>query len=727
MDEDEYQVREEIKDLRARGKLTEAYKKAMEAIDNEYNVDWSLAWILYGFLKKEYQGANPDEGAAVTAVNQKKLQGFLHVIDKMKKQGLFFVDQHNDIFWTSVQRMMVSEAWELAKAGRISELFELYGAVKLLDELEDAEPGPDSYVSKQQRPNQLNSKQLVGMDGFLYDIARPLGTAVAKLEPFDKLKALAPAIEIIENSEDSFGNILNREVVSILTFQMKQLADQKDGASLWKFWQQSAPFRKTVPVSALRFLIQPYYDTFFDKDDPAQNAEQLLTVLPGYGFDGWPDADYQPYQPENSDHAFPSFVNRILSAYLKVLAAVPATKEIDDCAVKNVEKGIKALKDHHDTGDNYMWVIYQYGKVLDRVGRLGELRDQLVELITQHGHITYLWSMLAKVYAGEDEEAERAFLEMALACPNGMLHDANTLVQLLVKKEAASHQPLLKGLLAKYPKLDQGLVKYVQGMPWYDNCQAPDDLTAALKQDAKPQVGQLLFADQERTFYVEWNNQEKNSTGIFFSSHDSAPTKLHDQKLARQVEAGQCYRAIIVTSDQHNDYYDHLKPVPDADLLKEFQFTVTENLNLVHDFGFLEPSDTFVNPELVKQYDLKNFDEVTGLVKKKWNSKKAEKRLLPGQKFTNPLETELTTIENVKHLENQRTVEGQLSVTTSRYTDREMTFLRLEDEDDVFVPNDVRGEFKNGQWVTAQLERSWNKKRQEWSWRATLLYETGGY
>ena len=120
MDEDEYQVREKIKDLRAQGKLTEAYKKAMEAIDNEYNVDWSLAWVLYDFLKKEYQGANPDEGAAVTAVNQKKLQGFLHVIDQMKKQGLFFVDQHNDIFWTSVQRMMVREAWELAKAGRIS-------------------------------------------------------------------------------------------------------------------------------------------------------------------------------------------------------------------------------------------------------------------------------------------------------------------------------------------------------------------------------------------------------------------------------------------------------------------------------------------------------------------------------------------------------------------------------------------------------------------------------
>lgn len=722
MDNDEQQIRDEIKELRVNGQLNAAYKKAIKAIEDGYDVDWSLAWVLYDFLKREYQGANPDENGVVTAENRKKFQGFLHVIKQMGKQDLFIIRQHNEIFWTSVQRMMVSQAWELAKAGRVGELFELYSTVPLMGELYDAEPGPNSYVSKKYRNGQPTGGQLKGIDGFLSDIVRPLGTAVAKLKPLDKLRSLEPAKELMKEPQEYFARFLHDEIVSILTFQMKQLADEKDGINLWEFWLQSAPYRKSVPTKYLRYLIRPYYDAFFDKDDPSQNAPQLLAVLPCYGFDNWPDADYQPYKPENSEHAFPSFINRILMAYLKVLATVSDTKYIDDGVINVIQDGIAAIESHYDNGDNYMWLIYQYGKVLDRVGRLGELRDKLVGLTMKHRQITYLWSMLARVYAEEDEEAEMALLEMALSCPNGMVRDATALAKFFIKTGATDKQPMLKGLLDKYPKIDPELVKTVQEMPWYPDCQVPDDLAVALREDAKPQVGRVLFADQERTFYVDWNNQEKNSTGIFFSSHDYAPTKFHDQELASKVEAGKCYRAIILKNERYNDYYGNLKSAPDADLLKEFQFTVTEHINLVRDFGFLEPSEAFVNPELVKEYNLKNYDEVTGLVRKSWDSKKTPNKMLGALNISGEMRAELTTVTFVNHVDDrQRTVEGRLNVTINRHNNREMTFLEVVGEDDVFVPNDVRGKFGDGQQVTAQLERSWNKKHQEWSWRATAL------
>ncbi|MFR0771791.1 MAG: hypothetical protein ACLSH6_08125 [Limosilactobacillus pontis] len=77
-------------------------------------------------------------------------------------------------------------------------------------------------------------------------------------------------------------------------------------------------------------------------------------------------------------------------------------------------------------------------------------------------------------------------------------------------------------------------------------------------QDRQAGTGRDPHADvTPAPFFVCWNNQEKNSTGIIPVTTGSVmnpPIHLHDQALTQQVMPGKFYQARIVINGKHHDY-----------------------------------------------------------------------------------------------------------------------------------------------------------------------------
>ena len=711
-DMDDQEIRDKISELRKQGNLRAAYRLAVKAREDDVSVDWALSWVLYSYLKQEQKDAD----------QQGNFNAFVKVLKQMDHFELFDLDSNNSSFWRSTQLLIISEAWSLAKAGRFSELYQLYQACGVLEplfELDTDQLDPnDFYISKRRGDKDRRTPdEREGMWGFTHDLFAPLMAQLYQLDPLTKLAKLTPLMEKVAQSNASVSELIWERIVEIMTYDEYQLQHNGQKGELWKYWQGSKQFLAAVPNQLRRRIIAPYYYAFYDKDDLASSAQQLVPILTMYGFSNWPRDDFQHQPMKDGQGQFPSFVNQIMLANLKSLL----NTDVSAADIQQIKEGIVALESNDDNSEYYNWIVYDFGKLLlkkKQFAELAALRPKIVAIIKQNPKVGYFWSLLAKCYYNSDQDTEIGLLEMALSLPNASQYDAAQLIQLLGSQADADKesQQIINGLVQEFPKLREEVPAAGDDVP--------EDLAGLLHDRAKDQVGSVLFSDCQKEFYVEWNNVEKNSTGIFFSKRDAAPTKIHDARFAAQVQEGHCYAAIIA----RGEYYGGLEERTDSGLLDLFRRDVQERLNIPRDsvyqyeenYGFLEPSGTYVSHEVIDKYKLDHYDLVSATIVSHWHHDKKKGKV--------GFENQLSQVSGVEHASDEEracTVEGQLRFSESR-TGYSYVFLARDDgEADVFVPHALVGErFADGQEVSAKLIRSWDRKRERWSWKATDITAT---
>lgn len=706
---DDQEIKDRISGLRKQGNLREAYQLAVKARKDGISVEWALSWVLYSYLKREKKDAG----------QQGNFNNFVKVLTQMGHFGLFDMTTRNYYFWKSVQTVIISEAWELAKDGQLDNLYNLYRICVVLQPLFDIEinnlEDDKFYVSKKHGDkDQRSLDEREGMWGFVYDLFSPLLFQVYNLDPLAKLTKLIPLIKAVNRPNNTIEELIWDRIIGCIASDEYQLQHGNQKGELWRYWKESNNFLVTVPAHRLRSIIAPYYYAFYNKNDLSSSVNQLIKILPVYGFSGWSNNDYQHQPMKEGKGHFPSFVNRIMLAYIKSLMYTTVSAD----TIKIINDGIAALETHDDDSEYYNWIIYNYGKLLfknQQFKELIQLKPRIINIIKQNSKVSLFWSLLAKCYHNIDHNIEIGLLEMALSCPNAMQYDASQLIQLFGSQPDEGTQLIISGLIQRFPKLKEKATAPISDIP--------ENLDELLQERAKDKVGQVLFNNCQKEFYVEWNNIKKNSTGIFFSKNDASPTKIHDSKFAAKVQEGKCYSAIIV----RGEYYGRLKECKNSELLDSFRKDVQERLNIPlnsdyqhkESYGFLEPSSTFVNPEIIDKYQLKHYDLVSGSIVSRWHNNK--------KKGISEFENELKQVTAVSHAsleERYCTVRGRLKFSESRNGNTFVFLVRDDLGNDVLVPHFlISDKFSGDQEVTAKLKRSWNRKNDCWSWKAVDLID----
>lgn len=225
----------------------------------------------------------------------------------------------------------------------------------------------------------------------------------------------------------------------------------------------------------------------------------------------------------------------------------------------------------------------------------------------------------------------------------------------------------------------------------------------------------------ETEFYVEWKDADKSLAGLVLpGSQDSAGrgaplhglTRVKVQgQLARQVQVGACYRG---RRAEDGSIVGRVEPCPEAPIAAQVMRNFTGELDLIRDFAFVRSAmgSIWVSPpalhELGKGHELAQGQRVKGSCRRVVHKDRRTGR--------EAWEWELLHVE-VDEREPIRSFAGSFSGTLA-VSPKGFGFA-----DDCFVPPALiqQAGLKDGDHVTGEARRTWNKRRGEWGWTAASI------
>lgn len=518
---------------------------------------------------------------------------------------------------------------------------------------------------------------------------------------------------------DKFDHLVAKRALKEIISREWEAAKQGDAQQLAEIFKETrAQFTSDDIGDQTGNMLLPYYLALYkrQKENRVRYAPLWEQVVEFFGLDHFTADDLREKESEDEDgHPIPSLAENVIKAYVKSLQMTEAR----DDQIALAQHSLTVLNRPTMSRD---WIVYQLGKVLDKHGQLAQLNDELLAAVKRNQRNTYFWSMLAARYRDDDPDRYQAALAMAVSLPNARLTDITDLIAILADQD--NQHALVKSLVdlaqsnAKGKELPP-VVHQVESQDWYQSTTTSDDVSAALQDLAKPAVGDILYSDVELTsFFVCWNNPQRNSTGIVpvkkIGSLDP-PTRLHDPALVQHVAAGKFYQARIVENGKYHDYYGHLQPYePEEDIRSRYVMHFNgERLdrNEKHGFGFLHflHSDCYVPDTLVNDHQLHNGDLLSGTAWISWDSKKEDWGWQLG---------ELAKVEPAVEEQVMGTFEYQ---PVGR--DRVLGFVVLADGQRALVPEEFleASEFDDNEDVVATVAQHWNKKHRKWDLRVTKI------
>lgn len=224
----------------------------------------------------------------------------------------------------------------------------------------------------------------------------------------------------------------------------------------------------------------------------------------------------------------------------------------------------------------------------------------------------------------------------------------------------------------------------------------------------------------ETEFYVEWKDEDKGLAGLVVVSPGAAGraafprnvTRVKAQgRLARQVQVGACYRG---RRAEDGSIVGRVEPCPEAPIAAQVMRNFTGELDLIRDFAFVRSAmgSIWVSPpallELGKDRVLKQGQRVKGSCRRVVHKDRKTGR--------EDWEWELLHIE-LDERGPIRSFEGSFSGRIA-VSPRGFGFVG-----DCLVSSALIREagLKDGDPVTGDAMRTWNKRKGEWGWTAASI------
>ena len=298
----------------------------------------------------------------------------------------------------------------------------------------------------------------------------------------------------------------------------------------------------------------------------------------------------------------------------------------------------KIIIEHPD----YQYPQYFKVKLQLAIGERDNLLRSFIPFARQKMNDFWVWDLLSEIYS-DDESKKLACLCKALSCksPNDFLVRVREhFVELLIpRKDYSQAKYEIEEVIKTRNENNWKIPPKIQGWQkenWFTQAERTTDNKSIYKKYA-PIAEEILFEDiPEEVVVVEHVNSEKKILNFIASKTKHGFFKYENQ--IDNVEIGDYLKVKFVPEndkDQINkvdktyeSIHKHYKVVsvsqtndiPKQDIIKEFDGGV--NIRNNQQFGFVD--DIFIDPGLIKSFEIKNNDTINGVALLSFNKKKNE-------------------------------------------------------------------------------------------------------
>lgn len=370
------------------------------------------------------------------------------------------------------------------------------------------------------------------------------------------------------------------------------------------------------PSEAYTFLFKVFMKRFITVEDSL-----FLVFADWWGFENFTPEDYQKRIAENGK-PFISLAEQAYINYSKQLLKLASN--ITELDIERINEFIpkldKVIKDHPELE----YPLYFKAKLFLLIGRKKEVRDFILPFVKRKLGEFWVWDLLSDTFS-DDEPGKMACLCKALSC------DGQEKMKINVHQKLANLLRL-KGFNSE-ARNEESVIMAIKGKIDIDGFIVSENLNhnsvnrdsldknLALYQKYLKEAEEILFSSIPKELaVVEFVNKDNkilnfviNKTRAGYLKYDRFlnDVEIGDKLIVRLNGAGTNSRYNVITLEKTD------QEVSD-EILRNYKGIIKINENMP--FGFVE--DIFIEPRLVKEHQLSNGMEISGVVLISYNKKK---------------------------------------------------------------------------------------------------------
>ncbi len=442
------------------------------------------------------------------------------------------------------------------------------------------------------------------------------------------------------------------------------------------------------------------------------NESNYFSLIDMIGFDWLDDSDYvtSSFKGKNGETVkMRPLAEKTLNDYAKKLIQSDENFATRERIIAFLPKLTSAINSYSE----YEWLPYYKIKLLIKISDNEQAFSEVTEFARNKSRDFWVWDLISDLV---DEDEQFNCLCAGLLCkikPEMIVGLQEKSISYLIEREMLEEaKHILDKLIETRTNKGWNISPELQSMKsssWYGESKAApniDSLQPFADEAQKILYRTLPFTDA----FITYINDEKGVINFAFMVGNATKEGYFykdstDKNFVWKINSPTKIRMI---ADKKRDSLFHVFAVENGNVESASKFVKEFSgiFEKVKEFGFIRDSiaEIFVNPTLVKENNLQPLSKVSGSIIKKWDNKK------------NCWVWQITSIDRVEEpsvSDFEKEISGEIEITMKGFG-----FI-----DECFVPEDLirsRG-ISEYDFVKAKAQKSWDKSKGHWSWKATEI------
>jgi hypothetical protein len=370
----------------------------------------------------------------------------------------------------------------------------------------------------------------------------------------------------------------------------------------------------------------------------------------------------------------------------------------------------RAISSHPD----YEWLPYYRIQLLMKIGDSEQAFSEVTEFARNKNRDFWVWDLISDLVDGDEKfnclcagllcktKAEMVVGLQKKAFPHllerGSCPEAKLVLEKMIDTRTRNGWKVSPELLAE------------REQNWYKNCDRASTLNNL--QPFAEEAKRILYQSMPFTdVFITYINEDKGAISfLYIVNSETREGFFYKDSIGKSYawKVNASVRLKMISDKKHENLFSVFDVESgDNEFAKRFVKPFSGTFEKVKEFGFIRDVgiEVFVNPVLVKEHRLLPFSTVSGTVIKKRDKKK------------NCMAWFITSIDSVVEpviSDYEKEVTGEINIATKGFG-----FV-----DECYVPAELikkSGYINDGDYVKAKAQKSWDKSKMHWSWKATEI------
>jgi hypothetical protein len=722
----------EVFALRKEGALDEAYKMALELMEISDNDDWDIkafGWCLVDLIKRDVESGHQQNLAKYAhQLEGLKIDSSDNILTKQRQYALKLCNSGGQDILKA--KDLTKKVFGLRKEGLLDEAYKM--ALELIKNPEkddwsikafswclvdlikrDVNLGHQQNLS--QYAKQLEDLKIDPSDNILTEqrqyalkLCTPSGQAIEKAKNLSKqgknLEALNIYREILNCGDQS------EDIQNSLAWEQYRVAKAMIGQDPPNLYEAKKYLNdylklKTEKPSLLHSCFLRLADDIAKKGKLNMSSFARIWKLEYLR----PD-DYDRYRKDEKEYS--SLAEKVVQRASKDAFSRGVQEDLDYM--------LPFINNCVDRYPDNWWLKLSKAKVLMAIGRHGEALPLGLEVVKNKTNEYWAWSLLGDIHQPASPKSALSCYCKALLCSNDInfIYKVKIkLAELLVKNSSYPQAKLeideAVGYLIKNNNQVPEAIELLKGEPWYENETAsPSNQELYIKN--APMAEELLYND------LPWMNGVLGEAFTTNANPNKPKRKVYIESTPMPMEASVPESKILI-SEKHPGMGIRIKGENDSE--NRFQIYKLENRDVTDKWDIFEEFIAVVD-HVNQQKKLLHFmisEEINGIIKFADLSDRFDEgdaMLVRVSKYTSKQGTGyqvLTSCRTSKAIPESLVKPFEDSVRE----DNGMGFT----DSGIFIPPQLvkAHKIEDGDYVSGQAVKNYNKKKSEWSWKAIRI------